>query len=112
MGTVVSSSAESAGATPAPRALPHRRRLNELRDEFVQRASKQRWSDAESREWARLEHGLRMSLLLLAGVDGELTDLSHRDWRELPEAERMAIKREARAARQGFQALHALTGLW
>jgi hypothetical protein len=112
MGMEASHSVESAGPAPAPRALPHRRRLNELRDEFVRRASHQRWSDAESREWAQLEHGLRMSLLLLAGVDGELAELSHRDWRELPEAERTAIKREARAARRGFEALHALTGLW
>lgn len=86
--------------------------LGELRDEFVQRASQGRTSDAESREWARLEHAHRVVLMLLAGLDGELSELANRAWRELPEPERVAIKQEARTARAGFSRLFAMTGRW
>lgn len=83
-----------------------------LRDEFVQIASKRQWSDAESREWARLAETHRMALMLLAGVDGDLGALAQRHWRELPEPERVALKAEARFARREFSRLHALTGRW
>ncbi|PIF89769.1 hypothetical protein CLU86_0646 [Acidovorax sp. 62] len=83
-----------------------------LRDEFVTIASQKRWSDAESREWARMPEAHRMALMLLAGVDGDLGALAQRSWRELPEPERLALKAEARFARQEFAQLHALTGRW
>ena len=83
-----------------------------LRNEFVQRASGGRESDAESLEWTRLEQGHKMALLLLAGIDGDLAALSHRAWRELPEPERQAIKSEARAMKKSFGAVSALSGRW
>jgi hypothetical protein len=83
-----------------------------LRDEFVKIASQKRWSDAESREWARMSVTHRMALMLLAGVDGDLGALAQRSWRELPEPERLALKAEARFARHEFARLHALTGRW
>ena len=83
-----------------------------LRDEFVAVASQKRWSDAESREWARLAETHRMALMLLAGVDGDIGALALRHWRELPEPERVALKAEARFARREFSRLHALTGRW
>ena len=83
-----------------------------LRDEFVKTASKMQWSDAESREWARMAETHRMALMLLAGVDGDIGALAQRHWRELPEPERVALKAEARFARREFSRLHALTGRW
>jgi hypothetical protein len=83
-----------------------------LRDEFVKIASQKRWSDAESREWARMAETHRMVLILLAGLDGDLGALAQRGWRELPEPERERVKAEARFARREFARLHALTGRW
>ena len=102
---------------PSAEALSHYTRLfgvgnGSLRDEFVKAASKKQWSDAESREWARLAETHRMALMLLAGVDGDLGVLAQRHWRELPEPERIALKAEARFARREFSRLHALTGRW
>ena len=97
---------------PTPVAVAHRPRLRVLQDEFVQRATKGRYSDAESLEWARLSHEHRMALMLLGGVDGDLVALANRDWRELPDPEREAIKAEARRARKVYGALFALSGRW
>ncbi|KQO24206.1 hypothetical protein ASF11_21715 [Acidovorax sp. Leaf76] len=102
---------------PSARALEHYTRLfgvgtGSLRDEFVKAATKMQWSDAESREWARMAETHRMALMLLAGVDGDLGVLAQRHWRELPEPERIALKAEARFARREFSRLHALTGRW
>lgn len=83
-----------------------------LRDEFVKRATRGRVSDAEALEWARLDQGHRMAMLLLAGIDGDLSALSLRAWRELPEPERQAIKAQVRQAKRAFSAVAALSGRW
>lgn len=90
----------------------YRKLFGEVRDRYVRQATQGRLSDAESREWARLDHAYRVMLMLLAGLDGELSELAHRAWRELPEHERVAIKQEARTARHGLAKLYALTGRW
>ena len=91
----------------------HKARLfGPLRDEFVQRATRGRVSDAEALEWRRLDQGHRMALLLLAGIDGDLSVLSLREWRELPEPERQAIKDQVRHAKRAFAAVAALSGRW
>jgi len=83
-----------------------------LRDEYTHIATRGRMSDSESVEWRALDLGHRMSMLLLAGVDGDLVALADRDWRELPATERDAIKREVRAAKAAFSRLVALSGRW
>ena len=83
-----------------------------LRDEYIQLATGGRMSDSESLEWAKLDTGHKMAMLLLAGVDGDLVDLTKRDWRELPGPERDAIKREVRAAKNAFSRVVALSGRW
>lgn len=83
-----------------------------LRDEFVKRATRGRLSHAEDAEWSRMDQGLRMAMLLLAGVDGDLVALSHRAWRELPEPERQAIKAQIRHAKRSLSAVSALSGRW
>lgn len=94
-------------------AQQHYQRLfGQLRDEYVKLASNGIFQDAESLEWGRLSHWHRMALLLLAGVDGDLVALAKRRWRELPELERIAVKSEARLARDAFGRLYALAGRW
>ncbi|QKV52369.1 hypothetical protein [Comamonas antarctica] len=89
-----------------------RARLRDLKSEAVQRASNQRWSDAESKEWAALTREHRMCLHLLAGIDGELTELALREWRELPGPERAAIKAEVRSLRAAMAGVFSLSGNW
>ena len=83
-----------------------------LRDEFAKLATGGRMSDSESIEWAKLDLGHRMAMMLLAGVDGDLGELAQRAWRELPPTEREAIKAEVRAAKAAFSRLMALSGRW
>lgn len=47
-----------------------RQRLMELRDDAVKAASRGRWSDAESMEWAKLPEKHRALLLLMSGFNG------------------------------------------
>lgn len=89
-----------------------RERLRRLQNEGVQRSSKGRWSDAESREWARLTREHRMCLHLLAGIDGDLPELALREWREIPGPERAAIKAEVRAMRDAMKGIFSLSGNW
>ena len=53
-----------------------------------------------------------MCLHLLAGIDGDLPELALREWRELPEPERVRIKAELRAMRQAMQGVFSLSGNW
>lgn len=92
--------------------LECRERLRSQRDEALQRASNQRWSNAESKEWAALSREHRMSLHLLAGIDGDLPTLALREWRELPGPERAAIKAEVRAMRDAMKGVFSLSGNW
>lgn len=92
--------------------LECRERLRLQRDEALQRASNQRWSNAESKEWAALSREHRMCLHLLAGIDGDLPQLALREWRELPDPERAAIKAEVRAMRSAMGSVFSLSGNW
>lgn len=86
-----------------------RARLRVLKDDAVRRASNGRWSDAEAREWSTLHISIRMSVLLLAGIEGELEELGRREWRELPPPERNAIKAQIRYMADEMAKLHSLT---
>lgn len=97
---------------PSAAAIAQRARLRELQNEFVKKATRARYSDAESLEWARMPDEHRMSLMLFADLDGDLGALAQRDWREFPPHERSAVKEQARRARSVFGVLHALTGRW
>lgn len=103
---------------PAPPVAPHiarmtpaecREHLRRLKDDAVHRSSNGRWSDAEAREWSTLHISIRMSVLLLAGIEGELEELGRREWRELPPPERNAIKAQIRYMADEMAKLHSLT---
>ena len=105
-------SAPMNGPMNGPTEEESRGRLRALRDEFVERQSGGRFSGAESKEWAALEVGHRMALLLLSGIDGDIGELSERDWREIPHVEQQAIRVEVRAAKKAFAAIVAIAGRW
>lgn len=87
-------------------------KLAALRDDIVDRQSRGRFICAESQEWAKLEMGHKMALLLLSGIDGDIGDLAERDWREIPYPEQQAIRIEVRAVKRAFAAVAAIAGHW
>ena len=98
------------GATFAPCPPNVRARLRELQNEFVRVTTKGRHSDAGALEWSRLEHVHRMAFLLLAGVDGELSELAGRAWLELPDPEREAVRLQILSMRKAMQSVYVLAG--
>ena len=85
-------------------------RLRELQNEAIRRLTKGRHSDAGALEWSRQEHVHRMAFLLLAGVDGELSELAGRAWLELPNPEREAVRLQIRSMRKAMQSVYVLAG--
>lgn len=89
----------------------HKARLMTLRDEFVHINSMGRFHDAASREWRKLPHTWRATLLLVAGVGVDVDDLNtlaSRDWQELPPPERDDVRGVVRSAKRHLGRLTAL----
>ncbi len=90
-----------------------RTRLRQLQNEALERASRGRWNDVEAREWAAMDLGVRVCLLILAGVGDDfdgLSALADRHWREVPPPERAAIKGQVRAMRAAMAKVASLAG--
>jgi hypothetical protein len=86
-------------------------RLVALRDEFVELASKGRYTDALSREWRELPHNWRMALLMVAGIGtnvDSLSTLASRSWNEFPEPERIAVRVVIRTGKRHLGGITAL----
>lgn len=96
-------------AVPMPAAT--RKQWAELREKY-RRQSGQGYIQAENQEWFALPEDLRMAILLLARIDGDLQALAHRDWRETPPPERAAIKAVSRSVKRHCGRLVALASLW
>lgn len=96
-------------AVPMPAAT--RKQWAELRQQY-RKQSGQGYIDAENQEWFGLPEELRMAILLLAQVDGDLKALANRDWRETPPPERAAIKAVSRSVKRHAGRLVALASLW
>lgn len=96
-------------AVPMP--LTVRKQFEELRKKY-RRQSGRGYVDAENQEWFGLPEELRMVILLLAQVSGNLPDLVSRDWRETPPPERAAIKAATRSIKRHSGRLVALASLW
>lgn len=75
---------------------------------FFRRKSGYGYIDAENSEWHALPVRIRMALLLLCGVDGDLDALANRDFQAMPPPERQAIKTEVRLAQRHFAGVRAL----
>lgn len=75
---------------------------------FFRRKSGYGYIDAENSEWHALPVRIRMALLLLCGVDGDLDALANRDFQAMPPPERQAIKTEVRLAKKYFAGTRAL----
>ncbi len=79
---------------------------------FFRRKSGYGYIDAENSEWHALPVRIRMALLLLCGVDGDLDALANRDFQAMPPPERQAIKTEVRLAKRHFGRVKALDSIW
>lgn len=96
-------------AVPMPADV--RKQLAKLREQY-RRQSGAGYIDAENQEWFGMPEDLRMAILLLANVGGDLRALADRDWRETPPPERAAIKTVARSVKRHAGRLVALASLW
>ena len=88
-----------------------RAKLFLLRKDY-RKKSGQGYIDAENNEWHSMPVRIRMALLLLCGIDGDLDALALRDFQAMPPPERQAIKTEMRLAKRHFSGLVALTSVW
>ena len=95
----------------APMPLKVREQFAELRKKY-RKQSGRGYIDAENQEWFGLPEELRMVILLLAKVSGNLPELAGRDWRETPPPERAAIKAATRSLKRHSGCLVALASLW
>ena len=95
----------------APMPLKVREQFAELRKKY-RKQSGRGYIDAENQEWFGLPEELRMVILLLAKVSGNLPELAGRDWRETPPPERAAIQAATRSLKRHSGCLVALASLW
>ena len=95
----------------APPSNEERAKLWSLRKDYRKKQG-HGYIDAENHEWHSMPVRIRMALLLLCGVDGDLDALALRDFQAMPPPERQAIKTEMRLAKRHFSGLVALTGVW
>ena len=95
-------------AVPMPLAI--RKQWAVLRKEYREESGRG-YVDAENQEWFGLPEEMRMVILLVAQVSGNLSDLVNRDWRETPPPERQAIKAAVRAIKRHFGGVNARGGL-
>lgn len=95
----------------APPSNEERAKMYSLRKEF-RKKSGHGYIDAENSEWHALPVRIRMALLLLCGVDGDIDALANRDFQSMPPPERQAIKTEVRLAKRHFERVRALGSVW
>ena len=96
-------------AVPMP--LQIRKQFERLRKAYCKQTGRG-YIDAENQEWFALPEEMRMVILLVAQVSGNLPDLVSRDWRETPPPERVAIKAATRSIKRHSGQLVALASLW
>ena len=53
---------------------------------------KKRYSCERSREWAQVPAEHKMTLLMVAGIDGDLGSLARKAWQEFTPPERVAVQ--------------------
>lgn len=87
-----------------------RERLYQLSDEISRDLTRRRHACARSREWALIPLELRMALLMMAGIDGDLSSLSRRSWPEFTPAEKLAVQVALRLVHSGLSRTFALRG--
>lgn len=95
---------------PRPPTLQERAYMA-MQRKAICRESGRGYIDAENQEWFRLPEELRMVVLLLARLSGNLQELAGRDWRETPPPERQAIKAAVRAIKRHFGGVNGRGGL-
>jgi hypothetical protein len=87
-----------------------RARLFQLSDEITRQISKNKQSCARSKEWAALSIEARMAVMLLAGLDGDLSDLARKSWPEFTPAEKTAVQIATRGLFRALEKTFSIRG--
>lgn len=67
-----------------------------------------RQSCARSVEWSNMDNMARMAVMLLAGIDGELSSLSRKAWAELTPSEKLQCQTAIRMMHNAMGKTYAL----
>lgn len=100
--------AVSGGGRPAGRAA-NMAELMALREGALQRSTGKHGISAAAIEWVGLALELRMCILLVAGIDGDLASLARRSWGEFTPPECTAVQVATRAMIRQLGGVFALT---
>lgn len=82
------------------------------KNQIVQKVTGKRHQCVRSVEWAALTLELRMAALLVAGIDGDLGELSRRGWREMPPEERVRVQGVLRSFHRALEGTLCLRARW
>lgn len=94
--------------TAAAAITATRARLREIADHIRADIAGRVPVSASACEWARLNLSHRMAVLLLCGMDGELSVLARRSWQEFTPVEKSAITVELRSLHRSLDDTYAL----
>lgn len=98
------------GAAACPPEI--RARLLAIRDEIINAKSRGRSPCARSAEWAALPAEVRMAYMMVAGIDGDLSALARKAWREFTPPEREALRSTVRMFDKAARSSVALASRW
>jgi hypothetical protein len=107
-GRIVSAAAAAVSRGPSWAYLAQKEKLIALRDAAGLRSEFSVKSSMDALEWSRMNVGLKMAVLMLAGVDGEVEAIAGKDFREFTPMECAAIRSQLREIRTAIIASPAL----
>ena len=87
-----------------------RAKLYALADQYAKQISGAKHACTRSREWSILALEIRMAVMMLAGIDGDLSALARRAWQEFTPPERTAVQVAMRGLHRGLGQTMALRG--
>jgi len=79
-------------ASAVPTVADCRARLRDVANEIRAQIDGRSYPCARTREWALMPENVRMSVLLLSGIDGDLQTLAKRQFSEFTSAEKISVQ--------------------
>ena len=95
----------------SPVQAREREKLREIRAKTIASIEGARAGDPSSLEWQKLTRESRMVFLMMAGIDGEVTALAMKAWREFTPPEKRAVAVAIRAIKRDLEKLYVLAML-
>lgn len=86
----------------------HRIHLRRVAEEIRAAVGGHRHRCIRSAEWHGIPHAHRMAVMLLAGVDGDLSALARRSWPEFSDNEKLALQSSIRSLGESLAGAHSL----